>query len=101
MHPAGEIGQREIGRVERSQGALAIGSCLTDAPHVMLRVGDHRSSQQDGERCEVESITGDEIAFSRRGYGDAYIALAEALGFVDPSGDAFEIALVQPECGTI
>src|SRR5579862_7446706 len=100
MHPAVEIGQGEIRRIERCQYPLSLRRRLAEAPCVEFGIRNYRLSEQTRQRREIvtraSTVSRDELALARLRHRHADIALAEALRLVPPSAYSLEVRAREP-----
>src|SRR5262249_7344547 len=99
VRPAPEVGQREIGRLQRPHGARAVGCALAEGPDAVGIVVDDRLAEQTCQFGNIESrrAVAQEFPFPAARYRHAHVAAARAFGPELPAGRGMELADGHPQ----
>src|SRR5713101_1753009 len=99
MHPAVEIGQLEIGSLQRGERSAARRSSFAEIPCAVFVIMHHRLAEVTRERREVESApaVANEFSRKRRRNRNAHIAQARTFGLQFPSACLGQVDFAEPE----
>src|SRR5581483_10797085 len=89
VRAAVEVGEREVGCLERGELRRALARADAEVRRPLRRVEGERTVDERGEACEVDAVRGDERLLAAR--GDAAGAPAEALGLQLPAERRAEV----------
>src|SRR5713226_7809151 len=99
MHLAVEIGQLEIGSLERGERSASRRSSFTEIPCAVFVIMHHRLAEIARERRKVEAapVVADEFSCAPWWNRNAHVAHARTFGLQFPSACLGEVGFAEPE----